>query len=130
LARHAAATPGWLGAAAFSGALVFGLIRGNAYGWASSTIVGAFTAGGVLLAAFAVTEAVQREPMLDRRLFRRPAFTGTTLAAVATMASLFSMLLYITLFLQNVLGYSAFQTGLRFLPSPCPPSWSRRSRGG
>jgi EmrB/QacA subfamily drug resistance transporter len=111
--------PDWLGAATFSGALfaiVFGLIRGNPDGWSSTTVVAAFAIGGVLLLAFVGIELTRREPMLDLALFRRPAVVGATLASVALAASLFSMLLYMTLYIQDVLGYSPFQAGLRFLP--------------
>ena len=54
--------------------------------------------------------------MLDLRLFRRPAFVGAQVAAFTLSASAFSMFLYFTLYLQNVLGYSPLQAGLRFLP--------------
>jgi EmrB/QacA subfamily drug resistance transporter len=117
--RRRQVRPDWLGAAAFSGALfalVFGLIRGNPDGWASTKVLTAFVAGAVLLALFVAVELTRSEPMLDLRLFRRPAFLGASLAAMALSASLFSMLLYITLYLQNILGYSPFQAGLRFLP--------------
>jgi EmrB/QacA subfamily drug resistance transporter len=111
--------PDWLGAITFSGALfalVFALIRGNPDGWASATVLTAFVAGGVLLAGFVAIELSRSEPMLDLRLFRKPAFLGASIAAIALSASLFSMLLYITLYLQNILGYSPFEAGLRFLP--------------
>jgi EmrB/QacA subfamily drug resistance transporter len=112
------ARPDWLGFAMLSGglvALVYGLIRGNADGWASGSIVAAFTAAGVLLAGFFAVEARIEHPMLELRLLRRPAVVGASVAAIALSASLFSMLLYITLYLQQILGYSAMQTGLRFL---------------
>ena len=54
--------------------------------------------------------------MLDVRLFRRPAFVGAQVAAVGISATLFALFLYLTLYFQDVLGYSAFQTGLRLLP--------------
>jgi EmrB/QacA subfamily drug resistance transporter len=117
--RRRKVRPDWLGATTFSGALfalVFAIIRGNPDGWASTKVLTAFVAGGVLLALFVAAELVRAEPMLDLRLFRRPAFLGASLAAVAISASLFSVILYITLYLQNILGYSPFQAGLRFLP--------------
>jgi EmrB/QacA subfamily drug resistance transporter len=117
--RRRRVRPDLPGALAFSGALfglVFALIRGNPDGWTSRTVTTALIAGGVLLVVFAILEAVRRDPMLEPGLFRRPAFLGASLGAVALSASLFAMLLYITLYLQNVLGYSAWQTGLRFLP--------------
>ncbi len=111
--------PDWAGAVTFAGglfAVVFALIRGNPDGWASTTVVASFVAGGVLLAVFLVLEAAQSEPMLELGLFRNPTFLGAALAAVALSASLFALFLYITLYLQNILGYSPFQAGLRFLP--------------
>ena len=54
--------------------------------------------------------------MLDLTLFRRPAFAGASIVAFAISASMFSMFLYLTLYIQDVLGYSPLQAGLRFLP--------------
>jgi EmrB/QacA subfamily drug resistance transporter len=117
--RRRRVRPDWPGAVTFSAALfalVFALIRGNPDGWSSTKVVTAFVAGGLLLALFVAIELVRREPMLDLRLFRRPAFLGASLAAIALAASAFSMLLYITLYLQDILGYSPLEAGLRFLP--------------
>jgi len=109
----------WAGVATFSGALfllVLALLRGNEEGWGSGLIVSLFAGSAVLLAAFVVVEARVGEPMLPLGLFRIPSFTGVQLAAFAISASLFAMFLYMTLYLQNYLGYSPFQTGLRYLP--------------
>jgi EmrB/QacA subfamily drug resistance transporter len=111
--------PDWLGAAIYAAALfaiVFGLIRGNPDGWSSATVLTALAGGTALLVLFVLIERVREQPMLEFGLFRRPAFTGATLAAFAFGASLASIFLYITLYLQNILGYSPFETGLRFLP--------------
>ena len=54
--------------------------------------------------------------MFDLTLLRKPAFAGASIAAFALSASLFSMFLYMTLYIQNALGYSPLQAGLRFLP--------------
>ena len=54
--------------------------------------------------------------MFDLSLFRKPAFGGASIAAFGLSASMFAMFLYITLYIQNTLGYSPQQTGLRFLP--------------
>ena len=83
-------------------------------------------AGAALLAAFAAIELRSRSPMLDLRLFRVPAFTGASIASFAVAASVFSMLLYIVLYLQNVLGLSPLEAGLRLLRSRPWPSSSRR----
>jgi EmrB/QacA subfamily drug resistance transporter len=109
----------WAGFVSFSSALfllVFGVLRGNGEGWSSAEIVGSLAGGVALLAAFAVIELRQSSPMLDLRLFRVPAFTGASIASFAVAASGFSMLLYIVLYLQNVLGLSPLQAGVRLLP--------------
>jgi hypothetical protein len=114
----------WLGLASFSTALlllVLGLLRGNDDGWASTPILALFAAAAVMLAAFVVIEQRAQEPMLPLGLFRSPAFTGVQLAAFAVSASLFALFLYLTLYLQNYLGYSPLQAGLRYLPITLVP---------
>jgi EmrB/QacA subfamily drug resistance transporter len=109
----------WAGLVTFSTALfliIFGVLRGNGDGWSSAQIVASLAGGGALLAAFTAIELRSSSPMLDVRLFRVPAFTGAALAAFAVAASVFSMLLYIVLYLQDALGYSPLQAGLRLLP--------------
>jgi EmrB/QacA subfamily drug resistance transporter len=96
--------------------LVYALIRGNADGWGSPTIVGCLVAAAAGLVLFVLRQRTAREPLLDLRLFRKPAFTGATIVGFCLSASMFSLFLYITLFLQNVLHYSPFQAGLRQLP--------------
>jgi EmrB/QacA subfamily drug resistance transporter len=108
-----------IGLLTLSGALftfVFALLRGNDKGWSSPLIVGMLFAGVVLLAAFVLAQWRGRRPMIDLGLFRKPAFTGAQITAFALSSAVFAMFLYLTLYLQNYLGYSAIQTGLRFLP--------------
>jgi EmrB/QacA subfamily drug resistance transporter len=100
--------------------LVYGLIRGNDEGWGSGLIVGCFAASVLLLMLFVVVERRTADPLLEISLFRKPAFTGATIVAFALEASIFSMFLYITLFFQNVLGFSPFEAGLRSLPVTGP----------
>jgi EmrB/QacA subfamily drug resistance transporter len=112
-----AARPDWPGFVLFSGglaALVYGLIS-SGDGWNSTKVIGSLIAAGVLLVAFVAAEVVQQRPMLDLSLFRKPAFTGGLIAAFAISASLFSLLTYVVLYLQNQLGFSALGTGLRTL---------------
>jgi predicted MFS family arabinose efflux permease len=97
-------------------ALVFALVRGNTEGWGSATIVGLLIGSAVLFALFVALERRQDRPMLDLRLFRKPAFAGVSLVAFALSASMFSMFLYLTLYMQNALGYRPLDAGLRFLP--------------
>ena len=109
----------WIGLITFSGSLflfVFALVQGNEKGWGSTEILGFLIASAVLLVAFLFAERHQSRPMLDLSLFRRPAFTGASIVAFAVSASMFSMFLYLTLYIQDVLGYSPLQAGLRFLP--------------
>jgi EmrB/QacA subfamily drug resistance transporter len=117
--RDPSARIDWAGLVTFTGALfclVLGLIRGNEEGWGSAIIVGLFVASVLLLAAFVAIELRTRQAMLDLSLFRKPAFTGAQIAAFSLHASMFSMFLYLTLYLQNILGYSPLEAGLRFLP--------------
>jgi EmrB/QacA subfamily drug resistance transporter len=110
----------WLGLVTFSGSLfllVYALVQGNEKGWGSTEIVCLLIAAGALLAAFVVVEHRQRRPMLDLALFRRPAFTGANIVAFTLSGSFFAMFLYLTLYIQDVLGYSPLQAGLRFLPT-------------
>ena len=67
-----------------------------------------------------VVERRVAAPLLDLSLFRKPAFTGATIVGFALSASIFSMFLYITLFFQNVLGFTPFEAGLRSLPVTGP----------
>src|SRR3954470_6783524 len=96
--------------------LVFALIEGNDRGGSSPLIVGLLVAAVALLVGFLVQQSRRARPMLDVRLFRVPAFTGAQIAAFTLSASLFAMFLYLTLYIQQVLGYSPLQAGLRFLP--------------
>jgi EmrB/QacA subfamily drug resistance transporter len=96
--------------------LIFGLIRGNPEGWGSAQVLASLIGSGVLLAGFLVTELRSPHPMLDLSLFRKPAFNGVSAVAFCLSASMFSMFLYLTIYVQGVLGYSPLQAGLRFLP--------------
>ena len=96
--------------------LVLGLLRGNEDGWASPAILASFGGAVVLLCAFVAIEARVAQPMLPLRLFRNPSFTGAQVAAFGISASLFAMWLYMTLYLQQVLGLSAIEAGLVYLP--------------
>ena len=96
--------------------LVFGLLRGNDEGWGSALILGSLGGAALLLVVFVAIERGQERPMLDLSLFRRPAFVGVSFGTLAIGAGMFSILLYISIYFQDVLGYSPFQAGLRFLP--------------
>jgi EmrB/QacA subfamily drug resistance transporter len=115
----AASRPDWPGLVAFSSSLfllVFALLRGNDEGWGSPLIVGLLAGAGVLMAAFVVVEQRVKHPMLELPLFRKGAFTGTQIGAFAISGSMFALFLYLTLYMQNILGLEPLEAGVRFLP--------------
>jgi EmrB/QacA subfamily drug resistance transporter len=112
--------PDWLGFVTFTAALsflVYALIEASNRGFTDSLVLGCFAAATVLMGAFLVVEVVGEQPMFELALFRKPAFDGGCIAAFGVSASIFAMLLYLTLYLQDVLGFSALQTGVRLLPA-------------
>jgi hypothetical protein len=72
-------------------------------------------ASAVLLAIFVVSQLVQSKPMFDLSLLRKPTFTGGLIAAFGVSASIFSLLTFLVIYVQNVLDYSAVETGVRLL---------------
>jgi EmrB/QacA subfamily drug resistance transporter len=96
--------------------LVLALLRGNEDGWGSTSVVAALLGAAVLLIAFVVVEERSREPMLPLRLLSQRRFAGPQVAVFAIAASFFAVFLYLTLYLQTVLGMSPIQTGLVYLP--------------
>src|SRR4029079_4329829 len=97
-------------------ALILGLLRGSDWGWSSGRVVGLFSAAAVLLVSFGLVELRQEAPMLDNRLFRVPTFTGAQITAFAISSGMFAQFLFLPLYLESVLGYSAVKTGVIFLP--------------
>ncbi|HUZ29851.1 MAG TPA: MFS transporter [Solirubrobacteraceae bacterium] len=109
----------WIGTVTFTGALfllVLGLIRGNPEGWGSPLIVGLLSGSVILLGLFVASQLYQEQSMFDLSLFRKPTFSGAAIVAATLSAAMFAMFLYLTLYIQTLLGYSPLQTGLRFLP--------------
>jgi EmrB/QacA subfamily drug resistance transporter len=108
--------PGLLTLTAGLFALVLGLFRGNDWGWSSGRIVGLLAAAAVLLGAFALIELRRAAPMFDFRLFKVPTFAGAQITAFAISSGMFAQFLFLPLYLEDVLHYSAVATGVRFLP--------------
>ena len=96
--------------------IVFGLLRGNDVGWGSVQILATLIGGAALLAAFVVIERMQERPMLDVSLFQRPAFVGVQAATFCLGAGMFALLPFLSIYLQDIDGYSPLAAGLRFLP--------------
>lgn len=110
--------PDWLGFGTLTVALVslvYGLIRASEHSWGDGIVVGCFVLAAVAFVAFVLAETRVAHPMFDLALLRIQTFLGGSVAAFAMNGSLFAMLLYLTLYLQHGLGYSALQTGLRLL---------------
>jgi EmrB/QacA subfamily drug resistance transporter len=97
-------------------ALTYGLIEGNQRGWTSAEIVGLFVAAAVLFALFVVVESRQRLAMLDLSLFKNGSFTGANIVALLVSLGMFGVFFYVSLYVQNVLGYTPTQAGAIFLP--------------
>ena len=98
--------------------LVLALIQANDAdkGWTSPYILTLFAVAAVALVVFVVGELRLRHPMVDPRLFRVPSYTGAAIVGFTLSAGLFSLFFYLTLYLQNFLGFSALEAGIRFLP--------------
>ncbi len=110
--------PDWPGFVVFTAALtclIYALIESGRSGFTATPVITCFAAAAVLLIAFVLIEARISHPMFDLRLFRLPTFVGGDIAAFGLSAGIFSMLLFLVLYLQDVLGYSALQTGLRLI---------------
>jgi EmrB/QacA subfamily drug resistance transporter len=111
--------PGLLASGVGLFALTYALIEANGYGWTSARILGLFAVAVVALALFVVLEHRQRVPMLDLALFRNSTFSGANLAMLLIALAMFGIFFYNSLFIQNVLGFSAIETGATFLPMTC-----------
>jgi len=113
-----ASRPDWAGFSLFTVALsslVYGLIESNQRSFTDGLVLGCFAAAAVLLAVFVVVELRSTAPMFDLNLFRLPTFSGGSVAAFGLSASIFAMLLYLVLYIQDILGYSPLATGVRLM---------------
>jgi EmrB/QacA subfamily drug resistance transporter len=111
-----AARPDWAGFALFTAglaSLVYALIQSSRTSFTDGVVLGCFAAAAVLLCAFVLVEWRVSHPMFELGLFRLPAFSGGLVAAFGLSASIFAMLLYLVLYLQDILGFSALATGVR-----------------
>jgi len=97
--------------------LVLALVEGNSWHWGSARIVSLFALAAITMVAFATIERRVIAPMIDFSFFRSRSFLGSNIVAFFVTFAMFSQFFFLTLYMQNVLGYSPLQTGLRFLPS-------------
>jgi len=98
------------------GVLVFALVDAESAGWGSTQTLVLLAAAAVLLAAFVVIERRRRAPLVPFSIFRLRTLSASNAIGLLVGASLFSMFFFITLYLQNVLGYDALEAGLAYLP--------------
>jgi EmrB/QacA subfamily drug resistance transporter len=95
---------------------VYALVSTDGDGWGSTATLLRFAGAIALLAAFVVNELRERQPLVPFGIFRKRTLTGANTVGILLGASLFSMFFFITLYLQQVLGYSAIEAGLAYLP--------------
>ena len=98
-------------------ALVLALVESNAWGWGSARIIGLLAAAVIGLTAFVLIERRARAPIVDFSFFRARSFVGANVVAFTISFSMFAVFFFIALYMQNILGYSPLQTGVRFLPT-------------
>jgi EmrB/QacA subfamily drug resistance transporter len=110
----------WPGMAALSvglTALVLALVEGNSWGWGSAGILALFGVALAGLIAFALLEPRVREPIVDFKLLRSKTFLGANAVGFIVSFAMLAMFFFTALYMQNILGYSAIEAGVRFLPS-------------
>jgi EmrB/QacA subfamily drug resistance transporter len=109
--------PGQLLMIVFLGSLTYAVIQGPVAGWTAEPILALFAVAAVSLTAFVAVERRQPEPLLELRFFRSHPFTGAAVIAVLAFIVLGGFLFVITLYLQQVRGYSPLRAGLSLLPA-------------
>jgi EmrB/QacA subfamily drug resistance transporter len=108
--------PDWAGFALLTTglvSLVYGLIRAGENSWSDTGVIACLAIGAAALAAFIVAERRVAHPMFDLSLLRTPTFAGASIAAFAMNGSLYAVLLWLVIYLQDILGFSAQEAGLR-----------------
>ena len=106
------------GAASITGALmvlVYALTRATTHGWVTPATIGLLTASAALLVAFVVIEMRSTAPLLPMRIFRLRTLTGSNIAGLLLGAAIFSQFFLLTLYMQQVLHYSALKTGVAYI---------------
>jgi len=113
--------PDTLGAVMFTiaiGALALALVKADAWGWGSARVIGLIVAAAILIGLFARRSARHPVPVIEPHLVRLPAFSTATAANVVFGTAFGAMLLLVTLWCQDVWGWSALRTGLAVAPGP------------
>jgi EmrB/QacA subfamily drug resistance transporter len=97
--------------------LVLALVEGNSWHWGSAKVIALLAVAVVALGSFVVVELRARAPMIDFRFFRNRTVAGVNMVGFIVSFAMFAQFFFMTLYMQNVLGYSPLETGVRFLPS-------------
>ncbi|MFJ2030595.1 DHA2 family efflux MFS transporter permease subunit [Streptosporangium sp. NPDC087985] len=97
-------------------ALVFGVVKGETWGWTSAGTLGALVVGIVILVAFGWYETRIKHPLLPMRLFRSPSLTIGTIVTAVNFFVLLGVIFFLMLYLQNVRGFTPVEAGVRTLP--------------
>ena len=95
--------------------LVYGITQANNYGWGSAATIGIFAGAVALLAGFIAWEVRTAEPLMRFGIFRLRTLTGANVAGLILGTAMFAMFLMLTLYMQQVLHYSAMKTGVAYL---------------
>jgi EmrB/QacA subfamily drug resistance transporter len=95
--------------------LVLGITQGRQWEWTSTRTIGIFAVAAVLLAAFALWERWQRDPLVPFSIFKVQTLTAANVAGLIMGTALFSMFLMLTLYMQQVLEFSPLKTGVGYL---------------
>ncbi len=96
--------------------LVYALVDATDAGWGSTQTVGLLALAAALVVAFVGVELRSDHPLVPFRVFRSRTLTGANVSGLLIGASLFSMFFFVSLYMQQVLGYSALKAGLAYLP--------------
>jgi EmrB/QacA subfamily drug resistance transporter len=97
--------------------LVLALVEGNSWGWGSAGVIGLLVLSVAAGVAFVAIERRARVPIVDFAFFKARSFVGANIVAFTVSFAMFAMFFFIALYMQNVLGYSPLEAGVRFLPS-------------
>jgi EmrB/QacA subfamily drug resistance transporter len=97
--------------------LVLALVQSNSWGWGSEGVIGLLVVALVGLSAFAVVESRRRAPMVDLGFFRSRTFLGANIVAFIVSFAMLAVFFFLALYMQDILGYTPLQAGVRFLPS-------------
>jgi EmrB/QacA subfamily drug resistance transporter len=97
-------------------ALVFTLIKADSWGWTSGRTLAGFVVSAVLIGAFIVIERRHEDPLVPLRIFSNRSLAASDVTMLVVAAALFGVFFFCTLYLQQVLGYSALKTGIAYLP--------------